>query len=166
MSNVVTRASYFDPACAPQQAVELRDWLRPARPRTRWGNVARKLDYRPRLGDIRAPTLLLVGRRDPQMPPACAEELAQGIPHAQLVVFDHSGHYPFVEEPEPFWAAVGAFLAPEPVVEARHTGADGRPDARRPERPDRADLSVPGRPRQVALTAEVMAPARQDGGLL
>jgi pimeloyl-ACP methyl ester carboxylesterase len=70
----------------------------------------RRLDYRPRLGEIRVPTLLLVGRHDPQIPPACSEELASGIPDARLVVFEMSGHYPFIEEARAFWPMVGDFL--------------------------------------------------------
>jgi proline iminopeptidase len=110
MLNVVNRASWVEHSYAPQRPVSLLDWVRPAHPRTQWGHVARHLDYRPRLGEVRVPTLVLVGRYDPQMPPACARELADGIPHARLVLFERSGHYPFLEEPETFWAAVRAFL--------------------------------------------------------
>jgi pimeloyl-ACP methyl ester carboxylesterase len=73
--------------------------------------VARKLDYSPRLGKIEAPALILCGRYDPQYPPACSQELAAGIPRSQLVFFEHSGHYPFLEEPQVFWQAVRGFLA-------------------------------------------------------
>ncbi|MDQ3855189.1 MAG: alpha/beta hydrolase, partial [Chloroflexota bacterium] len=110
MANVVARASYYEPGRARLQRLQLLDWLRPAHPRTRWGLVARRLDYRRRLGELGAPTLLLVGRHDPQMPLACSEELTAGIPDARLVVFEQSGHYPFLEEPEAFWGAVGPFL--------------------------------------------------------
>jgi proline iminopeptidase len=89
----------------------MRDWFRPAEPRIRWANVARHLDYRGRLMDVAAPTLVIVGRHDPQTPVACAEELAARLPHARLRVFAHSGHYPFIEESERFWAEVAAFLA-------------------------------------------------------
>jgi pimeloyl-ACP methyl ester carboxylesterase len=33
-------------------------------------------------------------------------------PEARLVVFDRSGHYPFIEEPDTFWATVATFLTP------------------------------------------------------
>ncbi len=110
MFNVVSRASWVDQSRAQQQHVSLRDWFRSAHPRTQWGQVARRLDYRPRLREVRAPTLVLTGRQDPQMPPACAQELAAGIPNARLVLFERSGHYPFLEEPGAFWATVHAFL--------------------------------------------------------
>jgi pimeloyl-ACP methyl ester carboxylesterase len=72
--------------------------------------VARKLDYAPRLDEIEIPTLILCGRYDPQYPPACSEELGAGIRNAQVIYFEHSGHYPFIEEAEAFWQAVADFL--------------------------------------------------------
>jgi proline iminopeptidase len=61
------------------------------------------------------------------MPPTCAEELAHGIPYARLVVFEHSGHYPFAEEPQTFWAIVREFLedSPSPSVEPIRVVVDG-----------------------------------------
>jgi len=50
------------------------------------------------------------GRHDPQYPPACSAQLAAGIRGARLRYFEHSGHYPFLEEPAAFWPEVEAFL--------------------------------------------------------
>jgi pimeloyl-ACP methyl ester carboxylesterase len=111
MLNAIFRASYADRTRFAPAAVAWRDWLRPGRPRLWWNQLARHLDFRDRLCEVRVPALVVAGRRDPQMPPACAEELARGIPAARLVVCEHSGHYPFLEEPTIFWAAAGAFLA-------------------------------------------------------
>jgi proline iminopeptidase len=119
MLNVIARASWVDRSSFRPRPVVPRDWLYPAPRRLAWGLLARHLDYRRRLGDVRAPTLILVGRHDPQMPPACAEELARGVPDARLVVLERSGHYPFLEEPDAFWRAVGDFLAdPDPRTAA------------------------------------------------
>ena len=61
---------------------------------------------------VRVPSIH-AGGHDPQMPPSCSEVLAEGIPDAQLIVFEKSGHYPFTEEPKEFWAAVrNVFGAP------------------------------------------------------
>jgi proline iminopeptidase len=54
--------------------------------------------------------LICVGRFDPQAPAPCSEELAAGIPGSRLVIFEHSGHYPFTEEPEKFTQVVSEFL--------------------------------------------------------
>lgn len=112
MLNIISRASWADRSQFRPRLVSPVDWLRSAPPRVWWGQVARRYDYSSRLGEVRVPTLVLAGRHDPQMPPACAEELAAGIPHAQLAVFERSGHYPFVEEPEAFWETVRRFLQP------------------------------------------------------
>ena len=57
------------------------------------------------------PALICVGRHDPQAPVGCSEELAQGIPSARLVTFEHSGHYPFTEERDLFQQILAEFLA-------------------------------------------------------
>jgi pimeloyl-ACP methyl ester carboxylesterase len=112
MNNVIFRASYVDRTRFTPTLLAPRDWLRPPVGRTGWGQkVAWRLDYSARLAEVRAPMLVTASRFDPQMPPACAEELAHGIPNARLVMFERSGHYPFVEEPDAFWRAVGRFLA-------------------------------------------------------
>jgi len=61
-------------------------------------NVFRKVDYSEELGRVQAETLILVGRHDPVTPLACSEELKSGIPSSRMVVFEKSGHAPFVEE--------------------------------------------------------------------
>lgn len=110
LNSLIHRQSTVDPRWHAPIKVEPTDWLRPRRGRADWHRIASKLDYGPRLGEVAAPTLVLCGRHDPQYPPACSRELAAGIPGAQLVFFEHSGHYPFLEEAEAFWAAVEGFL--------------------------------------------------------
>jgi pimeloyl-ACP methyl ester carboxylesterase len=113
--------SFVDRGWFAPAPVGLRDWLRRPRPRAAWGRrVARRLDYRGRLTEVRAPALVVAGGFDPQMPPACAVELANGLPDARLAVLWRSGHYPFIEEPAAFWSLVQGFLA--------SAGRDGRRD--------------------------------------
>jgi proline iminopeptidase len=65
----------------------------------------------PRLGEITVPTLILAGREDWITPPAQgAERLHAGIPNSQLVIFEESGHFPFIEEGERFNAVVTDWL--------------------------------------------------------
>jgi hypothetical protein len=45
----------------------------------------------------------------PQAPVPCSEELATGIPSARLVIFERSGHYPFVEERSSFQQTLAEF---------------------------------------------------------
>ncbi len=63
-----------------------------------------------RLGEIDVPTLILVGRRDFFCPPSQAERMHRGIRGSEMVVFERSGHYPFVEEAEAFRDTVRDWL--------------------------------------------------------
>jgi proline iminopeptidase len=67
-------------------------------------------DLTPRLGEISAPTLIVVGRDDFICPPSQARILHEGIPNSELAVFERSGHFPHVEEPEAFFEAVRGWL--------------------------------------------------------
>jgi proline iminopeptidase len=111
LMNLVERESFVDHTLARPRPVSAQDWLRPREGRPDWHGIARRIDFAPRLAEVRSPTLVLCGRRDPQFPLACSEQLATGIPGARLVVFERSGHYPFIEEAAAFWSQVGEFLS-------------------------------------------------------
>jgi proline iminopeptidase len=112
MLRLIVKASYADKSLAPAIEITAGDAHRPAPRRDRWPRTVfmQRLDYRARLGEIHAPTLVCVGRYDPQAPVACSEELAQGIPGARLTIFEHTGHYPFVEESARFKAVLQEFV--------------------------------------------------------
>ncbi len=67
-------------------------------------------DLRPRLNNINVPTLVIVGRQDFITNVDMAKEMAERIPNAQLEIFEESGHYGFVEEPEKFYRVVKEFV--------------------------------------------------------
>ncbi len=75
-----------------------------------FSNEFARYDLTERLGEIRVPTLIAVGRHDWITPPEAAELLAERIPNARLVVFERSGHSPQLEENVAFVDAVRAFL--------------------------------------------------------
>lgn len=69
-------------------------------------------DSRPRLHEIQVPTLVTVGASD--MPTVeMAQALAQAIPGARLEVFEHSRHFPFIEEPDKFLRVLREFIGGE-----------------------------------------------------
>lgn len=68
-------------------------------------------DLTARLPEIRVPTLVTVGRHDWITPLEASEEIAASIPDSELVVFEHSGHSPQLEENERYLAVVRDFLA-------------------------------------------------------
>ena len=71
-----------------------------------------------RLGEIRAPTLVIGGRDDFLFPPEHQAQLAAGIPGARLRIIERAGHNPHSEEPAEVMAAVSDFLMGEPAGDA------------------------------------------------
>ena len=69
------------------------------------------IDDRALLGSVAVPALVLVGRYDVICGVRWAEELHEGIPDSRLVVFERSGHFAHLEEPEAFARAVVDFVA-------------------------------------------------------
>lgn len=67
-------------------------------------------DVRPRLAEIAVPTLVAGARHDWVTPLGQSELIAAGIPNSELVVFEKSGHSPFVEERDDFVSAVRRFM--------------------------------------------------------
>lgn len=68
------------------------------------------LDLRPRLGAIRAPTLVVHGAYDSGRTIEHAHALLAGIPGSRLAVMAESGHSPMVDTPEAFDAELHQFL--------------------------------------------------------
>ncbi len=64
------------------------------------------------LGEITTPTLVMAGRHDWITPPVQgAERLHAGIPNSQLVIFEDSGHFPYVEENNKFVRVVSDWIS-------------------------------------------------------
>lgn len=114
LDNLVEGASFVDQRLATRVRIAPGDWRRPAPPRSAWLRHVRRVEYAARLSEVAVPALVLVGRHDPQTPLPCSAELVAGIPNSRLVVFERSGHAPFLEEPERFAEVVGQFLAERP----------------------------------------------------
>jgi pimeloyl-ACP methyl ester carboxylesterase len=66
-------------------------------------------EMRPRLKEIAVPTLTVVGRHDPICTPYWSKVLHQGIPAADLVMLEDSGHFGHLEQPTAFAHAVVKF---------------------------------------------------------
>lgn len=69
-----------------------------------------RFDVRPRLGEIKTPTLVVVGRHDPICPVEESEEIDRALPTSELVIFENSGHNPASDEPVAFQKTVTRFL--------------------------------------------------------
>ncbi|MFC0396963.1 alpha/beta fold hydrolase [Paraburkholderia rhizosphaerae] len=74
------------------------------------GKIAPTYDLLRDLERIKAPTIAMVGRHDWVCPPRASRAIARGIPGAQLVEFNESGHFVFSEEPAKFRDTVTDFV--------------------------------------------------------
>lgn len=70
----------------------------------------RRTDLRPRLSQLRAPTLGIYGLGDNIVHPQQAEVLQAGVSHAQIKVLEGSRHFPMLDEPERFNEILKVFL--------------------------------------------------------
>ena len=66
-------------------------------------------DWRPSLGGLKAPVLVIHGSRD-VLPLEGARGWVAVVPGSQLLILDGVGHFPWLEAPERFFAAVHRFL--------------------------------------------------------
>ncbi len=77
----------------------------------------RRTDLRPELGQIKVPVLGMYGDRDKVVHPLQWQPLQAGVPQAQIIRYENSGHFPMLEEPQAFTQGLKDFLdspAPSP----------------------------------------------------
>ena len=74
--------------------------------RVGWGDF----DFRPKLGDVAKPALIIVGEHDRTTTPRAARVLHDGIANSELVVVPEAGHMSFVEQQDVYIEAVRTFL--------------------------------------------------------
>jgi hypothetical protein len=102
-------------------------------------------DFRAKMTDIKAPTLVVWGDRDILTPPRHAEILAREIPSAELAFIRGAGHTPWWDAPEEFTdlmldflgrdqnaAPAGAVAGRAPILRSpalplTHSGSERRP---------------------------------------
>lgn len=70
----------------------------------------RRTDLRPRLSEVKVPTLGIYGIGDTVVHPKQYEPLRAGVPNAQIEVMTGSRHFPMIDEPEKFNGVLKEFL--------------------------------------------------------
>jgi 3-oxoadipate enol-lactonase len=65
------------------------------------GEAIAALDLRPRLGSVKAPTLVVSGAEDVAAPPSVGAYTARNIPGARLTVIQAASHFAHYEKPGP-----------------------------------------------------------------
>ncbi len=69
------------------------------------------VDLRDALASSTTPVLAIAGEHDRSIVPEATRQVAELAPNGQLATLDRVGHFPFIEEPEPYLAAVRGFLS-------------------------------------------------------
>lgn len=82
----------------------------PAHAVWRQAQAAAAFDSLDRLGEVRAPTLIIAGSDDRVVPAENARILHERIPNSRLVLFKGCGHLLFIEKPDAFNELVLRFL--------------------------------------------------------
>lgn len=67
-------------------------------------------DLRGILSAVRAPTLIIWGDRDQEVPFSSMEIMVRGIQGSRLELFEGAGHFPFIDSPDRFSRVVREFL--------------------------------------------------------
>ncbi len=67
-------------------------------------------DFRKKLKDVKAKTLIIAGRYDGVSTPEFAIQYKQFMPKAKFVMFEQSAHNPYLEEPEKFYKLFEEFM--------------------------------------------------------
>jgi 3-oxoadipate enol-lactonase len=98
---------------SPQVVERIRMLIRRTAPQGFVGcsHAIRALDYADCLGEIRIPTLIIVGEQDMGTPVAASEFMRAAIPGSQLHVLPSAAHLSNVEQPERFNELLTRFLA-------------------------------------------------------
>jgi pimeloyl-ACP methyl ester carboxylesterase/class 3 adenylate cyclase len=125
-SRRLARTCFPDAPDVAEAGTEMADFLRatasPATFKALWQGIV-GLDLRPRLADLRVPTLVLHARGDRHHPASHGRYLGEHIPGARYVELDSNSHIPFFEE-----EAAGQILT---AIEAFVTGSVVHTAARR-----------------------------------
>ncbi len=73
-------------------------------------NELNRYNVTDRLREIDLPTLVIGGKHDAHVAPEWSEVIAENIPNAQLVMMQHSGHFPWLDEPGLFFDSIRYFI--------------------------------------------------------
>lgn len=69
----------------------------------------RNFDLKEQLSSVTTKTLIICGKYDVQCPIASSLQIHQGIRDSSFIPFEHSNHYPFLEEKERFSSVITTF---------------------------------------------------------
>ena len=112
----VAMASITDPTQLPEAVMLPMFKAMEALAKVAWNPYFHNPKLERRLDRITAPTLVIWGGQDRLIPLAHGERYVARIPGARLVVIDHCGHLPVLEQPDAVYELITDFLGAEPVA--------------------------------------------------
>ena len=83
--------------CIVLEEMQKTSWLRP------------NINLFPKLKTLMVPTFILHGKQD-IVPAWTSEEIRNAIPHAEIAILDHCGHFAYIEQPSQFFTELDHFL--------------------------------------------------------
>jgi len=100
-------------AARPEVVATLRALLQRADPAGYAASceAIRDADFLGQLGQLRCPTLVISGERDPGTPPALGQQIADAVPGARHLLIPAAAHASVLEQPRAFADAVLGLLA-------------------------------------------------------
>lgn len=102
---------FWDRGPVPAFADGLEQWFSPQVERLVLQSMTDShYDVRDAMRSFTAPTLVVQGRQDP-LGDGLAVELASVVPNATLTFVNRAGHFSWLEQPDPVFAPIRAFLA-------------------------------------------------------
>ena len=78
-------------------------------------------DFRPSLGGIAQPTLIVHGANSHLYGADTADHLVAALPNARAITFERSGHSPHIEQPDLFNSTIRDFAASLPRLRQAQT---------------------------------------------
>jgi pimeloyl-ACP methyl ester carboxylesterase len=118
---LLSRRTNPDPAWARAQAARIKS---PEVYRHFQRDEARTLDLRPALRNVRCPTLVIVGERDPLVPAGLAQEIIAAIPDSlgRLEIIPRAAHAVETDNPAATFDVICGFLASLPTSHPARRG--------------------------------------------
>jgi len=105
------RQNFYRPTDAELARMARYEWLPAPGFRERISRDLNLIDLQELFSDFKIPTLLLEARWDLTWSALKPHAFKQNHSHGQLIVFEHSGHSPYVDEPDRFFSVLDSFVA-------------------------------------------------------
>jgi len=82
-------------------------------------DLQRNYDVAGRLSGFSRPVLIIQGHQDP-IPESTAIQTHAVLKHSEVIFLDRSGHFPWLEQPQAFYAHLQSFLRSDSRVDLKH----------------------------------------------